>query len=110
MWVRDSLYDPSDPESVWFSCAELYAKTQALSSGDELELSQTHPVIKFWSNVQDAQSAGEMSALLPHPNIKEEMYVFCGDLTVKIDTASSSCSPWLLRLYCSANNSHLAMY
>ena len=90
-WVRDSLYDPRDVESVWFSCAELYAKTQASSDSDELELSQTHPIIEFWSSLRDAQFAGEMDAFLPHPNIKEEMYVFAGILTAKIDTTSSLC-------------------
>ena len=89
--VRDSMYEPCDLASVWFSCAELYAKIQALSSSDELELSQTHPIIELWSSVRDAKFAGEMDAFLPHPNIKEEMYVFAGIMTVKIDTASSLC-------------------
>ena len=105
MWVRDSMYDelyPSDQESVWFSCAERYAKIEALSStSDELKLSQTHPIIKFWSSVLDAKFAGELDAFLPHPNNKEEMYVFCGDSMVKIDTASSLSFSLLLRLHCS---------
>lgn len=90
-WGGDSLYDPHDMESVWFSCAELYAKIQASSDSDEHELSKTHPIIEFWSSLRDAKFAGDMDVFLPHPNIKEEMYVFAGILTAKIDITSSLC-------------------
>lgn len=82
------MYDPSDQESVWFSCAELYAKTQALSNSGELELLQTHPIIELWSSVRDTKFAGEMDALLPNPNIKEQID---GDPTVKINTTTRLC-------------------
>jgi hypothetical protein len=85
----DALYEPCDQESVWFSCAELYTKTQTLSSGEENELCKTHPIIKFWSSVRDAKFAGQMSVLFLHPDIKDEMYVFAGTLMAKIDTAHS---------------------
>ena len=39
--------------------------------------------------MRDAKFAGQMYALLPHPNIKDEMYVFAGTVTAKIDTAHS---------------------
>lgn len=90
-WGRDTLYDPHDLESVWLSCAELYLKIQASSDIDDPELSHTHPIIKFWSSLRDAKFAGEMDAFLPHLRIKEEMYVFAGILTAKIDTTSSLC-------------------
>jgi hypothetical protein len=76
---------------VWFSCAELYTKAQALSGSGELEFSQTDPIIELWCSVRDAKFAGDMDALLPNPNIKEQIYVFLGDSTVKIDTKSSLC-------------------
>ena len=88
--VPDTMYnEPCDRKSVWFSCAELYTKTQTLLSSDELELSKTHPIIKFWTSLRDAKFTGQMYALLPHPNIKDKMYVFAGTVTAKIDTAHS---------------------
>jgi len=46
-------------------------------------------------------------ALLPDPNAKGEMHIFCGLSTVKIITASSQYLT-ALRMYCSANNPHFA--
>ncbi len=92
-WVHESMYDPVYPDwsYMWFLCANRYSKTQVLSISDELEWSQTHPIIKFWSILQQARFAGEVNALLLDPNTKDKMYIFSGVLTVKIDTASGQC-------------------
>jgi hypothetical protein len=75
-------------------------KTQALCTGDELEWSQTHPIIRFWSTLRQANFSGDVDALLPEPKKKEEMYVFFGVMTqtVKIDTTSGQ--RFLSQLYC----------
>ena len=90
-WVHDAMYDDAYPDTGYIQClcANRYMKTQVLSSSDELEWSQTHPIIKFWSILRQAKFYGDVTALFPEPNNKEEMYIFFGVKTIKIDTASS---------------------
>lgn len=35
------------------------------------------------------ERAGELDTFLPNPNIKKEMYIFCGNSTAKIDCIRS---------------------
>jgi hypothetical protein len=91
-WVHDAMYDDAYPDTGYIQClcANRYMKTQVLSSSDELEWSQTHPIIKFWSILRQARFYGDVTALFPEPNNKEEMYIFFGVKTIKIDTASKT--------------------
>ena len=91
-WIHDAMYDTGYPDTdyIQFLCANRYMKTQALLSSDsDLELSQTHPIVKFWSILRQAKYAGDMTALLPEPNNKEEMHIFVGEMTLKINPTSS---------------------
>jgi len=103
----DWMNDPNSPDQshIWFLCAKRYAETQTLTNADEQNWSESHPVIKFWSLLWQAASCAYMDALLPDPNAKGEMHIFCGLSTVKITTASSQ---YFLRMYCSADNPHFA--
>ena len=60
--------------------------------------SSIHLIINFWSILRQARFAGDVTALLPEPNNKEEMYVFFGVMTVKIHTPSSQ--PFARKLQC----------
>ena len=50
-------------------------------------MSETHPVIDFWVKMFDAKFTSHIHALFLHPDLKDEMYVFAGRMTTKIDTA-----------------------
>jgi hypothetical protein len=88
---NDWMNDPNSPDQsyIWFLCAKRYLETQTLSNVDEQDWSESHPIIKFWSLLLQAASCVYMDALLPDPNAKGEMHIFCGLSTVKITTASS---------------------
>ncbi len=89
--IDDWMNDPNSPDQsyIWFLCAKRYVETQTLSNVDAQSWSKSHPIIKFWSLLWQAASCAYMDALLPDPNAKGEMHIFCGLSTVKITTASS---------------------
>jgi len=103
-WVKDPLYNtnppprnhiaavlyPLDSSYVWFFCANRYAKIQLSANSDKLEWSQTYAICDFWSSLQRVPFTCGVDALLPKPNDNNQMYVFSGEMTVKIKTAPNT--------------------
>ena len=104
----DWMNDPNGPDQsyIWtFLCAKRYVETQTLSNADEQSWSESHPIIKFWSLLWQAASCAYMDALLPDPDAKGEMHIFCSLSTVKITMESGLyLATSHVTVYCSADN------